>query len=85
VHNLTQNHDNQVFLQHLVGLAKGLNLHTVAECVETAEEAAILRREGVGFLQGHYFGEPTLAKPWQAAASRDAPLPKPRRRSRAAH
>jgi diguanylate cyclase (GGDEF)-like protein len=71
VRNLTQSPDNQVFLRHLVGLANGLGLQTVAECVETAEEAAILRREGVGFLQGYYFGAPTLEKPWlgkQAAA-----------------
>lgn len=64
VRNLTQSAENQVFLRHLVGLARGLNLQTVAECVETAEEAAILRREGVGFLQGYYFGAPTLEKPW---------------------
>ena len=56
--------DNQVFLRHLLGLAKGFGFHTVAECVETAEEAAILRREGVGFLQGYYFGRPTLDRPW---------------------
>ncbi len=29
-------------------------------------EAAILRREGVGFLQGYYYGKPTLEKPWLA-------------------
>ena len=66
VRNLTDSPDNQVFLRHLVGLAKGLSLYTVAECVETAEEAAILRREGVGFLQGYYFGAPSLEKPWIA-------------------
>ncbi len=66
VRNLTQSPDNQVFLRHLVGLAKGLGLATVAECVETPEEAAILRREGVGFLQGYYYGKPTLEKPWLA-------------------
>src|SRR5579862_824418 len=68
VRNLTQSPDNQVFLRHLVGLAKGLGLQTVAECVETAEEAAILRREGVGFLQGYYFGAPALEKPWAEKA-----------------
>ena len=64
VRNLAQGPDHQVFLRHLVGLAKGLRLQTVAEMVETAEEAAILRREGVGFLQGYYFGKPLLEKPW---------------------
>jgi EAL domain-containing protein (putative c-di-GMP-specific phosphodiesterase class I) len=66
VHNLAQNNENQVFLRHLVGLANGFGLATVAECVETAQEAAILRREGVGFLQGYYYGRPSIDKPWLA-------------------
>ena len=71
VRNLGQNYDNQVFLRHLVGLANGLGLSTVAECVETAQEAAILRREGVGLLQGYFFGKPSIEQPWlhQATAA----------------
>ncbi|MGH7001338.1 MAG: EAL domain-containing protein, partial [Stellaceae bacterium] len=64
VRNLATNAENQIFLRHLVGLAKGLNLTIVAEWVEKAEEAEILRNEGVGFLQGYFFGAPTLEKPW---------------------
>jgi diguanylate cyclase (GGDEF)-like protein len=71
VRNLGQNYDNQIFLRHLVGLANGLGLATVAECVETAHEAAILRREGVGLLQGYYFGRPSIEKPWLAAGKVD--------------
>ncbi len=67
VRNLASNPENQVFLRHLVGLAKGLNLATVAEWVETPEEAALLRREGVQFLQGYLFGAPSLEKPWVKA------------------
>jgi diguanylate cyclase (GGDEF)-like protein len=64
VRNLAQNYDNQMFVRHLLGLAKGLGLDTVAECVETAREAAILRREGVGYMQGYHFAKPTLDRPW---------------------
>jgi diguanylate cyclase (GGDEF)-like protein len=67
VRHLTQNPENQIFLRHLIGLAKGLNLSTVAEWVENADEAAILRREGVECLQGYFFGAPTLEKPWRKA------------------
>jgi len=67
VRNLAQDPGNQVFLRHLVGLAKGLDLLTVAECVETAEQAALLRREGVNFFQGYYYGAPSLEKPWFAS------------------
>src|SRR5262249_18874644 len=64
IHNLSGSPENQVFLRHLLGLAKGFGFHTVAEGVTTAEDAAILRREGVGLLQGHHFGHPTLDRPW---------------------
>jgi diguanylate cyclase (GGDEF)-like protein len=69
VHMIADRPSNQVFLRHLVGLARGLNLLTVAECVETAEEAAMLRREGVNFLQGYYYGAPSLERPWLAASA----------------
>lgn len=68
VHQIGEKPANQVFLRHLVGLARGLNLLTVAECVETAEEAAMLRREGVNFLQGYYYGVPSLEQPWLVPA-----------------
>jgi diguanylate cyclase (GGDEF)-like protein/PAS domain S-box-containing protein len=71
IRNLAQSPANQVFLRHLLGLAKGFGFHTVAECVATAEDAAILRHEGVGLLQGHYFGRPSLDRPWLV------PLPSP--------
>jgi len=64
IHDLAGSPENQVFLRHLLGLAKGFGFHTVAEGVTTAEDAAILRREGVGLLQGHHFGRPTLERPW---------------------
>ncbi len=64
IHNLAGSPENQVFLRHLLGLAKGFGFHTVAECVATAEDAAILRHEGVGLMQGHYFGRPSLERPW---------------------
>ncbi len=69
VKNLAGSPDNQVFLRHLLGLAKGFGFSTVAECVETEEEAAILLREGVGFLQGYYYGRPSLTRPWSEPVS----------------
>ena len=64
ISNLAGSPENQVFLRHLLGLAKGFGFATVAECVTTAEDAAFLRDEGVGLLQGHYFGHPSLERPW---------------------
>jgi diguanylate cyclase (GGDEF)-like protein len=67
VRGLTDNIDNQLFIRTLLGLADGFGLSTVAECVETAAEAALLERRGVQFLQGYHFGAPTIERPWDAS------------------
>jgi EAL domain-containing protein (putative c-di-GMP-specific phosphodiesterase class I) len=59
--------ENRVFLRHLLGLARGFGLRTVGECVETAEEAALLRAEGIGYLQGFHCGRPTIERRWLGA------------------
>jgi EAL domain-containing protein (putative c-di-GMP-specific phosphodiesterase class I) len=64
VRSLPSNNDSRIFLRHLLGLARDFGLHTVGECVETAEEAALLRAEGIGFLQGFHCGRPTIARHW---------------------
>jgi diguanylate cyclase (GGDEF)-like protein len=69
VRNLAQNYDNQILVRHLLSVANGLGLDTVAECVETTREAAILRREGVGYMQGYLFAKPTLERPWSESES----------------
>jgi diguanylate cyclase (GGDEF)-like protein len=67
VKNLLENPDNQVFVRSLLGLAQGLSLRTVAECVETEAEAEWLRAEGVDLFQGYFFGRPDTAPAWRAA------------------
>jgi len=64
VRNLSDNVDNQLFIRNLLGLADAFGLETVAECVETADDAAFLVGEGVQYLQGYYFGRPSLERPW---------------------
>jgi EAL domain-containing protein (putative c-di-GMP-specific phosphodiesterase class I) len=63
--------ENRVFLRHLVGLARGFGLHTVGECVETAEEAELLRAEGIGYLQGFHCGRPTIERRWLGETEAD--------------
>ncbi len=75
IRNLDTSPDSQVFLRHLLGLAEGFGFTTVAESVETAEEAAILRREGIGFLQGSYCGRPSLDRPWLRSHPRSPTSP----------
>jgi diguanylate cyclase (GGDEF)-like protein len=65
VRHLVDRPDNQTVLRHVLGLAGGLGLTTVAEWVETAEEAALLTQQGIDLLQGYHFGKPTIERPWQ--------------------
>lgn len=64
VYDICRNRDNRLFVRTLAGLAGGFGLTTVAECVETAEDAAILVDEGIDLLQGYYFARPTVQPPW---------------------
>lgn len=48
-------------LDAVISLAKRLNMATVAEGVETQEQAKWLTVRGVNFLQGYYFSRPMRA------------------------
>ena len=63
VKNLAGNVDNQLFIRNLLGLADTYGMETVAECVETQEDATFLIGEGVKYLQGYFFGRPSLETP----------------------
>jgi EAL domain-containing protein (putative c-di-GMP-specific phosphodiesterase class I) len=62
--------DNQVLTAAIVSLARHLDMMTVAESVETAEDAAWLARIGVDCLQGYYFGAPSATPPWAVEKAR---------------
>ncbi len=57
--------ENQLFIRNLLSLAKTFGLETLAECVENAQDAAYLAKQGVELLQGWHFGRPSLAPPWK--------------------
>jgi EAL domain-containing protein (putative c-di-GMP-specific phosphodiesterase class I) len=71
VRNLSDNVDNQLVIRNLLGLAEVYGMETVAECVETQEDARFLTGEGVKYLQGSYFGRPSMETP--AALSIEMP------------
>ncbi|MCZ6859616.1 MAG: EAL domain-containing protein [Alphaproteobacteria bacterium] len=66
VQGVSENLDNQLFVRTLLGLAKGFNLATIAECVETEADASTLTEQGVDLLQGYFFGKPSIEPPWSA-------------------
>jgi EAL domain-containing protein (putative c-di-GMP-specific phosphodiesterase class I) len=50
--------DSRAFVNAIFLLARDLGLETVAERVETAQEAAALKGIGIGNLQGYFYGKP---------------------------
>ena len=66
--NLSGNSDNQYFVRSLIDLARTFDIRTVAEWVETEEDAALLREWKVDLMQGNYFGEASQTPPWPEAA-----------------
>ena len=71
IRDLPENPANMIFIRSLLDLARNFGLDTVAECVETMDQAKMLRAEGVGFLQGWAFGKPQFEPPWPSTADED--------------
>ncbi|MFV0292261.1 MAG: EAL domain-containing protein [Paracoccus sp. (in: a-proteobacteria)] len=61
--------DNQVLTGALQAIAHHFDMFTVAESVETADDAAYLIDMGIDCLQGYYFGAPTINPPWKTPAA----------------
>lgn len=69
IREITTHRDNQVLTRALQSIAHHFDMFTVAESVETAEDAAFLIDMGIDCLQGYYFGAPTIVPPWRSPNS----------------
>ncbi len=58
IRNLPSSHTDQLVVQSVVEIARGLGKRTVAEFVGSRETVELLRRYGVDFAQGYYLGWP---------------------------
>jgi len=76
VHDIHENLVQQEILATLIRLAHSIGAEVVAEGVESAEEADVLRRAGARFGQGYLFAAPA------AEEGRRSPRGKARRRPR---
>ncbi len=61
--------DNQVLTQALISIARHFEMFTVAECVETGQDAEYLADIGIDCMQGYYFGAPTIRPIWATGAA----------------
>lgn len=57
--------DAQVLVEALVTISRHFDMFTVAEMVETEEEADFLTNAGVDCLQGYLISPPLLVPPWE--------------------
>ncbi len=62
--DLSNNDDNQYIVRSLIDLSAKFNLKTVAEWVETPQDAELLKNWGIDYLQGNYFGAASIVTPW---------------------
>ncbi|MDB5504667.1 MAG: hypothetical protein JWR89_4569 [Tardiphaga sp.] len=58
--NIHQSRAKQAIVAGIVGIARTLDIHVLAEGVECAEELAVLRAAGISLFQGYYFAKPAL-------------------------
>ncbi|MEI4473098.1 EAL domain-containing protein [Frigidibacter sp. MR17.24] len=73
VRGVARSADNQVLCQVLQSIAKHFDMFTVAEAVESQEDAEWLAAAGIDCLQGYLYGAPSISPPWQAEAARKRP------------
>ncbi|WP_374675650.1 putative bifunctional diguanylate cyclase/phosphodiesterase [Ideonella sp.] len=77
VHRIELGAEGAALVDGIIALAHRLQLHVVAEGVETAEQAEHLRGQGCDELQGWYFGRPMPAAALQAVMQAGAIRPLP--------
>lgn len=58
VNDIAENSEDKTIVNTIVNMAHNLNMITIAEGVETAEQLAILREIGCDEVQGYYFSKP---------------------------
>lgn len=65
IRGIARSPDNQAVVKALVSIGRHFDMVTIAEFVETGEDAKYLRQIGVDCLQGYYFGAPTIRPRWE--------------------
>lgn len=58
IHDITEDSDDRSIVNTIIKMANSLNMQTIAEGVETAEQLACLQESGCDEVQGYYFSRP---------------------------
>jgi EAL domain-containing protein (putative c-di-GMP-specific phosphodiesterase class I) len=68
VRNLSASREQRTILRDLLAVIDAFGFATVAEGVESAEDAAAVSTAGVRYLQGYHLGPPTIERAWLKGA-----------------
>lgn len=74
VRGISRDPDNLVLTKAMLSIGHHFDMLCVAEMVESAEDAATLRKIGVDCMQGFHFGAPAVRPSWLPAGAQDAML-----------
>ncbi len=66
-HDLAGNSDNEYMVRSLIDLSGKFKLKTVAEWVETEQDAELLKAWGIDYMQGNFLGQASIVSPWGTA------------------
>lgn len=64
IRGISQDPDNLTLARAMITIGQQFDMLTVAEMVETKEDAEVLRQLGVDCMQGYFFGAPTTQPLW---------------------
>lgn len=73
VRNMGACKKDQTFVRTLRDLAQSCNIRIIGEGAETLAEADMLRKDGIGLIQGHAYGFPSIDPPWKKTQLTIAP------------
>ncbi len=59
VRRLKENKNDQLVVQAISHIARGMNIKTIAEFVENEESLELLKEFGIDYAQGYYIGKPS--------------------------
>ncbi len=64
IRGIARNPDNQVLTAALISIARHFDMFTIAESVETSEDAAFIQAAGIDCVQGYFYGAPSVTPRW---------------------
>jgi EAL domain-containing protein (putative c-di-GMP-specific phosphodiesterase class I) len=71
--DLTSNEQGRVVIQHVIAMAKDLGITTIAEGVESEEQARMLASMGCDGVQGYFYSQPLEVSEYEQLLADDTP------------